>query len=157
MTKLSQVSQLWPDHHTGNPVPLPSTSNTSCFIEEVCFILYPAVLESKMAFLNCQVRGSSHCLYIYCHLYWKPLELLSGKKVVFPLQTHCLTSAAVRSSAWLKCNTGQATNHRVFVLFLPKLSTPTVTRFSAPCLGKPECIWVTCQRGNIGNNVTLLW
>lgn len=63
----------------------PSTSNTSCLFEEVCFILNPAVLESKMAFLSYQVWGSSHFLYIYCHLYWKPLELFSGKKIVFPL------------------------------------------------------------------------
>lgn len=51
------------------------------------------------------------------------------------------------------------TSHRSqkVVLFLPKLSTPIVTRFNAPCLEKPECIWVTCQIGIVENNVTLLW
>lgn len=123
ITKAAQISQLWPDHHTGSPVPAPSQLLYSLLSERRCFTLHLVAIGIQMACLSCQMWGSCCCLYICCHLHWKPLELFSGRKAASGLWNHCFISTAVCSSASLPCNTGWVLNHRGFIPSQPKPSS----------------------------------
>lgn len=123
ITEVAQISQFWPGHHTGSPVPAPSQLLYSLLSERRCFTLRLVVVAVQMACLTCQMWGSSCCLYICGHLHWKPLELFSGRKATSALWNHCFISAALCSSASLPCNAGWVLNYRAFIPFQPKPSS----------------------------------
>lgn len=157
MNKLAQVSQLWPGYHNGNPVPAHShLLHFLLFLERRCFTLHAAVLGIQIACLNCQLWGSCHCLYIYCHLHWKPLELFSGKKANFCSVNPLLnfSSSLLLCVVTLQCRMSLKSQRVCTIPAKAIFSTPSRilapagTRSSPPCcMEKSECIWVNIREG----------